>query len=227
MVDDGRGQSRREFLGRLGEVGAASALAGGAAAPALAQSPAQVPAGAWDLTWVERVRRAAHRAVFDAPTRDLVLMLAARYLDNVRTVYGAGVGAGDVCAVLNLRTRAISLALGDAAWQKYPVAEDYKVNDPLTSAPARRNVDWRPAAGASGPEADATLERVQQRGAVVLVCDFALGHLATRLAKQAGSSADAVHAELRAGLIPGAVLVPSGIWGAAQAQNAGCAFIPA
>lgn len=218
-LDDGRDQSRRDFLGKVGGAGAAAALGLAAASPAPAQAR-----GPWDLTWIERVRRATHRAVFDAPTRDNVTMLAARYLDNVQEVFG---GTGDACAVLNIRTRAVGLAIGDALWQKYPLAEDYKVNDPRTGAPARRNLDWRPAPGVTGPMADATIERLQQRGAIVLVCDFALGHVANRLAQAAGTSGDAVHAELRAGLVPGAVLVPSGIWGAAQAQNAGCAFIPA
>jgi len=36
-----------------------------------------------------------------------------------------------------------------------------------------------------------------------------------------------VHQEIRSNLVPGALLVPSGIFGAAEAQNAGCAFIPA
>ena len=226
MAEGDREQSRRAFLGALGEAGAVAALVTGAgltiSSDASAAERSAPAASEWDLSWIERVRRASHRAVFDAPGRGAVLDLAARYLDNVQLVYGANVS---VCAVLNIRTRATSMALGDAIWQKYPVGEDAKVNDPVTGAPARRNVDWRPS---NDPAAlGASIEPLQQRGAIVLVCDFALGHLASRLASKAGSSADAVHAELRAGLVPGAVLVPSGIFGAAQAQNAGCAFIPA
>ena len=72
-----------------------------------------------------------------------------------------------------------------------------------------------------------SLERLQKAGAIFLICDFALGHLAGRLATKAGAEKEAVLAELRTTLVPGAILVPSGIFGAAQAQNAGCAFIPA
>lgn len=61
------------------------------------------------------------------------------------------------------------------------------------------------------------------RGAIILVCDFALGHLANRLAPKFGSKPDEVHAALRKGLIPNAYAVPSGIFGLARAQNAGCA----
>jgi hypothetical protein len=221
MAGGARQHSRRAFLGTIGGAGAAAALGDGTAPPP----------GDWDLRWIEQVRRARHRALFDAPQAGAVLMLAARYLDNIAAAYGAAYAAAtpDVVAVLNLRTRAVHLALGDALWQRYPIGEDTKVNDPVTGAPARRNVDRVPAPDATPAYAAMTLERLHQRGAIFLVCDFALGHLATRLAEKAGGgrTADAVHAELRAGLVAGAVLVPSGIFGAAEAQNAGCAFVPA
>jgi hypothetical protein len=221
-----REPSRRAFLGRLGEAGAAAALGAGViATPELRAEAAQAArADDWDLAWIERVRRARHRAVFDAPGSGIILDLATRYLDNIQTAYGAN--AGEVCAVLNVRTRAISLGLSDAIWAKYPIAEDYKVDDPVTKAPARRNPDWRPVETPGVLTGNPGIERLQQRGAIVLVCDFALGHLSTRLATKVGATADAVHAELRRGLVPGAVLVPSGIFGACEAQNAGCAFFP-
>jgi hypothetical protein len=64
-----------------------------------------------------------------------------------------------------------------------------------------------------------------RRGAVVLVCDFALGHLADRLAPKAGRTADEVRRDLRGAFVPGAYAVPSGIFGMARAQNAGCALV--
>jgi hypothetical protein len=221
-----REQSRRAFLGRLGEAGAVAALGAGmiASPEHRAEAVQVVRADEWDLAWIERVRRARHRAVFDAPGSGLVLDLAERYLDNIQTAYGAK--AGEVCVVLNVRTRAISLGLSDAIWEKYPIAEDYKVDDPATKAPARRNPDWRPVATPGVLTGNPGIERLQQRGAVMLVCDFALGHLSGRLATKVGATTDVVHAELRRGLVPGAFLVPSGIFGACEAQNAGCAFFP-
>jgi hypothetical protein len=70
-----------------------------------------------------------------------------------------------------------------------------------------------------------TIEDLVARGAIVLVCDFALGHLARRLAAKAGRAADEVHRELRGAFVPNAFAVPSGIFGLARAQNAGCAFV--
>jgi hypothetical protein len=213
-------QSRRSFLAQIG--GAGALLLGDTAV--LSAAVGAAPAPEWNLGWVDRVRRAKHRAVFDAPSKNIVLDLATRYLDNVQTVYGALPDA-DVVAVLNIRTTATSMGLSDAMWAKYPIGEDQKANDPSTSAPFRRNPDWRPMPPAGTIVGNAGIEKLQARGAIVIVCDFALGHLSTRLAKAVGKTTEEVHEDLRANLVPGGFLVPSGIFGAAQAQNAGCAFI--
>lgn len=222
MTDETSTPRRRDFVARLGGVGAALAL--GACAPRTRAPAPSAVRGEWDVSWIDRVRRAAHRAVFDGPQGDVALMLAARYLDNVEAVYGKS--APDVVAVINLRTRAVPLGLSDATWARYPIGDDANVKDAATNAPARRNLNYLADAGANAAVAGMTLERLHQRGAIVLVCDFALGHLATRLAAKVGATSEAVHAELRGGLVPGAVLVPSGIFGMGEAQNAGCAFVP-
>ena len=223
MPHDEDDQTRREFLGRLGGAGVMTALGSydpGVSRQALSQGVT------WDTGWIERVRRAQRRAVFDAPTSGIVLDLAARWLDGVRAVHGErAADPASAVAVLNIRTRAIGLAISDAMWEQFPLGEEYKVDDPLTKAPAKRNVDWKRSE--STHALATTVEEIQKRGGILIVCDFALGHLATRLAQKAGREGPAVHAELRSGLVPGAILVPSGIYGAAEAQLAGCAFIPA
>ena len=47
-----------------------------------------------------------------------------------------------------------------------------------------------------------------------------------RLASTSGQPVDVVQKDLRANLIPGAILVPSGIYALIRAQNAGCAYMP-
>ena len=222
MEPNAEATRRRDFLARIGGAGAALALS--SCAPPIVAQPPSTARGEWDVSWIDRVRRAKHRAVFDGPQGDVALMLAARYLENIETVYG--VGAPEVIAVLNLRTRAVHLGLSHAMWEKYPIGEDANVKDPVTGNPARRNVSWAPEPGASAAYAAMSLERLRDRGAVILLCDFALGHLATRLAAKVGASSGVVHAELRGGVVPGAILVPSGIFGLGEAQNAGCAFLP-
>jgi hypothetical protein len=209
-----KGGSRRSFIGQVAGMGALSIVG-----PLEAQ-----PLPQWDLSWIDKVKKAKHRAVFDAPSPGVVFDLAQRYYDNIQTAYGSS--AGRICMVLNLRTRSTALGLADSMWQKYPIGEDLKIVDPDTNAPSRRNLDLR------YPEEKiaqgyGSIENLQKNGGVVIVCDFALGHLANRLAKATGSEQKAVHDELRRNLVPGGLLVPSGIFGAAEAQNAGCAFIPA
>jgi hypothetical protein len=205
--------SRRSFIGQVAGLGAAAMLG----------ESASISSATWNTSWIEKVRKAKHRAVFDAPMPGAVLDLATRYYDNIDAVYGKS--AGRVCAVLNLRTRAVFIGIADSMWEKYAIGDDYKVVDPATGTSSRRNLDMRvpPDKAAQGY---GSIENLQARGAVLLVCDFALGHLAGRLAKVAGANHDDVHAELQRNLVPGAVLVPSGIFGAAEAQNAGCSFIP-
>jgi len=210
--------SRRSFIGYVAGMGAAAAFG---AAPLYAAPESNTE---WNTSWLGRIRKARHRAVFDAPSPGAVLDLATRYHDNIRKVYGSS--AGSVCMILNLRTRAAFMGLADSMWQKYPVGEDAKVMDPDTQAPSRRNLDVR-IPEAKSAEGYGSIERLQKNGAIVIVCDFALEHLANRLAKATGGKGDVVHAEIRSNLVPGALLVPSGIFGAAEAQNAGCAFIPA
>ncbi len=229
--------SRRTFLQHGAGAGlVGSVVAAGAGALLLAPEsahaaalPELVAAGdassEWDTRWMERIRAARYRAVFDMPASDAGLDLAERFLDNVDEVFG--VHPGQACAVLNIRTRAVTMGLDDPLWSRYPLGEDAGVTDPATGKPALRNVNRALPADATPAQAARTLTGLQARGAIILVCDFALGHLARRLAAKSGRDAAAVHAELRAGLLPGAVAVPSGIFGLAIAQNAGCAFVAA
>lgn len=233
MTIDSNAASRRNFLADVGRLASAAALVGCASSSAAASttiSPDVSPtsSGDWDLGWIDTLRKATDRAVFDWPSLGdpgdpIVLELAERYLDNCQSAYRAGSYSARV--VLNIRTQAISAAMTDALWQKYSLGTEYKTNDPTTQQPAIRNpFRYRapsPAPGITLP----TITDLVDRGAIILVCDFAMGHLSKRLATKSGRSADDVHAELRKGLIPGAYAVPSGIFGLARAQNAGCAYI--
>lgn len=213
---------RRAFVRDLGAL-ALGAPVGLEVVRQSAGAPVEPP---WDLSWVTRLADATDRAIFDWPTMGdpadpMVLQLAGRYLDNCAAVYGRnGFRPG---IVLNIRTTATAAALTDALWSRFELGSQTKTNDPDTGTPARRNPFLRrPAAGFSGvPD----LAELVGRGAILLACDFALGHLARRLATAAGRPEDEVLGGLRAGLLPGCHLVPSGIFGLARAQNAGCGLI--
>ena len=229
--------SRRDFVlnvGRLASVAAVTACITpqGAQASAL---PGATPrsGGDWDLSWLDRLAGATDRAVFDWPdpgdaSDPTVLEIAARYLDGCAAAYGSHPYQARV--VLNIRHRAVPNALNDAAWERFSLGAESGVKDPGTGQPAVRNPFWRRAANVrAGSEAMSlpTLEELMQRGAIVLVCNLALTHLASRLASKMNRSADDVHRELRGAFFPGSYAVPSGIFGLARAQNAGCAYMRA
>ena len=221
--------SRRSFLADVGRLTSAVAIAGFVPPPVAARAGTSALKNAdWDLRWIELLRPATDRAVFDWPSLGdpadpLVLELAERYLDNCQTAYAAG--SYNARVVLNIRTQATIAAMTDPLWERYGLGAEYNARDPATQQPAIRNPFWHrapsPAPGLTLP----SLADLIDRGAIVLVCDFAMGHLSKRLATRLGRNADEVHADLRANLVPGAYVVPSGIFGLARAQNAGCAFV--
>lgn len=233
MHNDDDVESRRTFLTDVGRLASTVAIVGCAPAAVATSSPSGtsapvVTSAEWDLRWIDALRSATDRAVFDWPSvgdpaDPIVLELAERYLDNCRSVYRADRYIAKV--VLNIRTQAIGAAMTDRLWERYALGAEYNVKDPNTQQLATRNPFWHrapsPAPGITLP----TVADLLERGAIVLVCDFAMGHLSRRLATKFSRRQEEVHAELRQGLIPGAYAVPSGIFGLARAQNAGCAYM--
>ncbi|HEY2824889.1 MAG TPA: hypothetical protein VGI83_05020 [Gemmatimonadales bacterium] len=222
--------TRREFVATAGRMVSAVALTGGAAHSAhLNERPAPgAAAGDWDLSWLDRLKPATDRAIFDWPSLGdpadpIMLELAARYLDNCAAAYGATPYQARI--VINIRTQAVSAGLNDAAWARESLGVEYGTKDPTTQQPATHNPFWHqapsPAAGVTLP----SLQDMVQRGAIVLVCDFAMTNLAKRLAAKTNRDAAEVHRSLRASLVPEAFAVPSGIFGLVKAQNAGCALV--
>ncbi len=231
--------SRRRFVGDVGRL--ASGLALTAAVPgsarALTAAPPHVPRtapplsaapGDWDLSWLDRVAAGTDRAVFDwpslgKPADSIVLQIASRYMENCASVYAAG--SYQLRIVMNIRTTAVPAALSDATWARFKLGEEYGVDDHATKERAVRNPFLHRAHSDYPGIVLPTLTDLLDADATVLVCDFALGHLAKSLATKENAPVDAIHRELRAGFVQNAYAVPSGIFGLAKAQNAGCAFV--
>jgi hypothetical protein len=228
---------RRDFLASL----AATAAAGLTLPRALAAEddaalpPAPAAPGEFDDRWTARVRAAKHRAVFDAPeiADGLGLWQAWLYRRGLRDALG--VPAGDVVPVVVLRHAATAMAVDDALWAKYELGKHRKVDDPVTKAPAVRNPWARALPDAPPPDARQqailggdpapTVAGLVASGAVVLTCGLALGQIATAAAGRANADREAVLREFRAGLVPGVVVQPSGVYATLRAQEAGCVFL--
>ena len=228
---------RRGFLAQLATavVGvAAGALArpARAAAAAMPNGPVRADTSAtpntrWDLSWVDKIT-APHRQVFDSPQIQdgEALGKASLFLAGFHEVYGTA--DADVNIVIVVRHRAIPMALGNEVWARYDfIADKTKLKDPTTGQNAKRNpfIGVKDTDKYAVIDPESSLDALVARGAIVLVCNLALGGLAYQIADKTKQPVDAIKAELARGLVPGATLVPSGIFGVTRAEEAGCHYM--
>lgn len=215
-------QDRRGFLAQLGI--ATAMLAGSAAAvplPAQHDEVLPTPRGdTWDTSWLDQLAKAQYRVVFDATniSDGYALDTAGVFLSHYHEVHGTS--DEQLRAVIVMRQLGTPLALGDAIWDKFALGEELKINDRLTQQPTRRN----PFLKASG-SSDNSLETLRSRGTILLLCNIAMNNWSSRHAEMTKRPVDEVREEVRANLVPGTIVVPSGIFALIRAQNAGCAYM--
>jgi intracellular sulfur oxidation DsrE/DsrF family protein len=116
--------------------------------------------------------------------------------------------------VIVFRRLGTPIALDDALWERYGIGEDSKVTDNRSNKPATRNIYKK------------QLEELRRRGLISLVCNIALGNWSAGAARRTNKKVADVLEDARANLIPGTIVVPSGIFALIRAQNAGCAYMP-
>ena len=232
---------RREFLGQLA---AGVALASAACAPAVASAPAPAPTSApttgaapvppappaqqkWDDSWVAKVSAAKYRAVFDGPALadGEVAGQAWAFMKDTHDALGAA--DAEMAAVLVMRHAGIPFALNDVLWDRYKLGKRFKVQDPTTGKPARRNPllhsDKDDKYALVAP--DGTLTALKARGATLLACNRALRFAAYEISQQTKQSMNDARAEVFANLVDGVIVQPSGVYAVLRAQEAGCAYI--
>jgi hypothetical protein len=239
---------RREFLGQLA---ATVALASVACAPAASTAAAPVPApgpatGAtpaaaaaatpkpqqpvhWDDSWTTRVLAAKHKAVFDGPeiADGEAPSQAGLFYEGLAAV--SGVVDADVVPVVVMRHMGVPVAFNDHLWDKYQLGKWLKQKDPTSGKPARRNPYAHAERGdkyANLPP-DGTLPELYRRGAVLLACSRAASYFAYQIAERTKQPFPLVRDEVKANLIDGVILQPSGVYAVLRAQEVGCAYIRA
>jgi intracellular sulfur oxidation DsrE/DsrF family protein len=218
----------RTLLGGAAALAGAPLLDGSARAQGVASAGAEQPRGAWDMSWVDRIT-GRHRQVFDAPSmaEGTVLHQARMFMAGFGEVYGAR--DADTIAVLVIRHEAIPMVLNDAAWARYAdvIRKWAKLKDPTTGKDARRNpfIGVKPDDKYSLVWPDGGLDKLIARGATVLACNMALGGFAGIAAEKTKQKQEDVQAELKASLVPGVILMPSGIFAVTRAEEAGCNYI--
>jgi hypothetical protein len=229
---------RREFIGQLaasaiaiaGTACAAPAVAGQAAAPPSPVPPPRQSSAAphWDDSWFGRLT-ARHKAVFDSPAIEdgLAIFQAIGYVNGMRDAIGAA--DGDVQSVVVMRHSAIPMVFNDAMWRKYEFGKEEKVKD-RNGKWARRNPFADESTGESAAPERGNRQRydlawLTSHGHILLGCDLATRGQAGVIAQRTKGDSKAIYEELKANLVPGVVLQPTGVYAVHRAQEAGCTYI--
>ncbi len=122
------------------------------------------------------------------------------------------------------------MVLDDEMWSRLNLGEEYKLNDPTTGAPARRNpfINWKEGDKHSLVGRRSSIDALQARGAVVLACNRALGGQAFKLRereKDRNWNDATSQAEIRRHVLPGCYVMPNGIFAVSAAQDAGAHYM--
>jgi intracellular sulfur oxidation DsrE/DsrF family protein len=223
MQDHEGRPARREFLGQLGVMAMATSLPVSSAEVKSRRREAVSPQ--WDMSWLDRIAAAPYKAVIDSTNLNdgAALDLAADIMDRFHDVYNGPDEQTRIIIVM--RQLGVPMALQDALWDRYAIGEDRKINDPATKAPARRNPFLRAAPGEPDWVQEGKVEPLVKRGMTILVCNRAAMNHARSYAERTKRNVEEVQADVRNGLVPGAYLMPDGIFALVRAQNAGCALM--
>jgi hypothetical protein len=243
----GPSSQRRQFIGEL--AAGAAALAAVACTPAatatnapsqapkpvvpaaqteMLSGPMPVPPKEWDSSWMSRIT-AKHKAIFDSPeiSEGTALYHAMSYLGSVKDVFGTG--DSDASVVVVLRHRAVPLLFNDAVWAKYDVGAATKTNDSKTGKPATRNIYYQHVNASGNPAGDdkpsPTIKSLSARGVIFVGCDMATRGFSSRVAAAAKLTPQQVYDDIKANLVPGATLMPTGVFATLMAQEAGCSLM--
>jgi hypothetical protein len=222
--------SRREFLERL----SAGAMLAGVpfSADVLRGFDSEIPAATaaedWDLSWVNRVT-GKYRAIFDVPEIDsgYGVWRASLWVQQYTEVLKAG--PKDCSPVLVLRHHGIALAMQQSFWDTYEVAKSNTVTHPITQQGTDRNPALLSSTRGEVPaDFDAVaLDKYLARGGIALACNLAFDDMIELVTKKDKSSPDVARKTALAGLVPGVILQPSGVFAALRAQDAGCRYLRA
>jgi intracellular sulfur oxidation DsrE/DsrF family protein len=216
MLDDFTSSTpRRGFLGRF--AAAAMGLSVASLVPEEAEAGVSRAADPQLEAWFGKLS-GKHRAVFDAPEPNsgFGAIWPKVYLMTTEATYPGEGGS----AMLILRHGALPLAFQDNLWSKYKLGEQFSIKS--GDAPATKN----PYATITGlPISGIGVAELLKSGVLVGACDVALTVYSSGAATKMGLDPAVVRKEWVAGLLPGVVLVPSGVMAVGRAQELGAQYI--
>ena len=206
---------RRGFLGRF----AAAAMGIGVAGltPEAALAAASKPADPKLEAWFGKLT-GKHRVVFDAPAANSgfpAIWPRVYHLTTDASYPGEGSSS-----MIILRHEGLPLAFQDYLWSKYKLGEQFNIK--MGDAPATKN----PYATITGlPLPGLGIAELLKTGTLVGACDVAMTVYSSGAAQKMGLDPATVKKEWIAGLLPGVMLVPSGVMAVARAQDQGARYI--
>ncbi len=207
---------RRHFMGGLITGAGALGLGATSVVAGTAPSPTEIE------SMLGMLAARPHKQVFDAPRANDSMPVIWSWV-MLFTNNQLGIPDKDVGAFVVFRHEAIPLAMNDAMWRKYKFGEMFNITDKTTDKPSVRNVvvNTKPE---DLPMPEMALDKVQQRGVLFGVCNLAITVFSQKVAEKTGQKADDVKEEWQQNVLPGIVLLPSGVWGVNRAQEAGLTY---
>jgi intracellular sulfur oxidation DsrE/DsrF family protein len=214
--------NRGNFLSAAAATIAAAGAAGAGTSPVLAAGDGSVVSYEAFLATARAPFK--HKQLFTSPRANngAIFVYMRNSLNGYQFGWGEGPGSLHAAAVLN--GLGVAQGVDDGMWARYQIAAVLAHNgDPVKAAGAERGNPWLHAAAAyprndadgSAPfNQDASVETLLRRGATFYVCNNALRGLAMKIMETGSPGArdlDALHADLRKSLFPGAILVPAGV----------------
>ncbi len=223
---------------RLISAGVLIAGAGMAASACSAQTKSnESDSAAWKASpeqmdsWLDKAGT-RHRMVFDSVSGDGgadALGFANNFMHVNESDYS--LKPEQLGVVVVLRHMSTPYGYGDAVWAKYGKAFAGKMGlkDDMAKRAATMNPMLAKAPGGEPPPkgmewaADGTLSDLAPKGVKFAVCGLATKAIAGMIAGKTGDAA-AIESELKANLVPGAIIVPAGIVAVNRAQEHGYTF---
>jgi hypothetical protein len=132
------------------------------------------------------------------------------WMNQYKEVYGKE--RAEMSPVVVVRHTGILLAVQQEFWDRYDATKEFKLKNEdgkeIKKNPATRS-----------------LPRFVESGGIVLGCALAFSGVVGTIEKKDKLTREQADAAARAFLLPGVILMPSGIFAALRAQEAGCHYI--
>lgn len=212
---------RRNFVKTIA-AGAATLIA---TRPSFARAESAIDLTAKPVSddWLKRIH-GKHRQVIDAtmPNGGFAPVFALNFIDSYK---GQGVAESELTSVISYRHFAMPLMLSDSIWAKYKIGNVIGVTDPKTNAPAMRNVFRDSILLHPGLTYEQITSGHATKATIMMTaCNVALHALSGMTAANAGVTPEVAANEWKEALLPGVVLVPSGVYAISRAQEMGCTY---